>query len=223
MNIKKINLSDLAANKEEVILPPAPKNFSFFAKKDNMEEPEFTKSHLKIQVEESSKNSFEQGYIKGKEEVTKTALLLEQNTEQVINNIAIQLTEFLSGFEEFKKNYMREMTKITMLAISKICKNIIKENSEEVVFQALKQSSEIFSKHPEIIFKCKQVTLEKIKDKLDKLLNELNYKGTVTYVADDNLADGSCVLEWGKSGTSINSIEVLKQIEETLSEHLKSI
>jgi flagellar biosynthesis/type III secretory pathway protein FliH len=223
MNIKKINLADLAVNKEEVALPPAAKNFSYFAKKENIEEPEFTKSHLNTKVEESSKNSFEQGYSKGKDEVIKTALQIEQNTEAAIKQVVVQLTEFLNSFEEYKKSYMREMTKITMLAISKICKNVIKENSEDVIFQALQQSSEVFSKHPEIIFKCKQVTLEKIKDKLDKLTKEFNYNGTITYVADDSLQDGSCVLEWGKSGTSINSVEVLKQIEETLSEHLKSI
>jgi flagellar biosynthesis/type III secretory pathway protein FliH len=223
MNIKKLNLNDLASNKEVVELPIASKNFSYFAKKDNVEEPEFTKSYVAKQVEDSSKNSFEQGYNKGKEEIIKTALQLEQNTENAIKQVALQLTEFLNSFEEYKKNYMREMTKITMLAISKICKNVIKENSEEVIFQALEKSSEVFSKHPEIVFKSKNSVLEKIKDKLEKLTKELNYKGTISYIADESLTDGSCVLEWGKSGTSINSMEVLKQIEETLSEHLKSI
>lgn len=224
MNITKLNLGNFAAGKaEETNLPPAPKNFSYFGRKNDSEEPEFTKTDLSAKTVESQKKGFEEGYGKGKQEVMQTALALEQNTKAAVENIVANLSAFLAAYEEEKKNFMRSMTKVTIAAIQKIASKVIKENTEEVIMQALEKSASIIAKQPEIILKAKKEVLEKIQTKVDELLKAQDFKGKITYIPEENLPDGNCVMQWGESGVNINAPEVIKQIEESLSEYLKSI
>ncbi len=224
MKIEKLNLGNFAAGAAVATpLPPAPKNFSYFGKKNNQEEAEFTKTDLSTKTTESEKKGFEAGFTKGKEEVIQTALLVEQSTKAAAESITSSLASFLKSYDEEKKNFMRNMTKVTIAAIQKIAHKVITENSETVIMQALEKSASIISKQPEIIFKAKKIIIEKIQVKVDELLKAQDFKGTITYVADETCPDGNCVLQWGESGVNINAAEVVKQIEESLSEYLKSI
>jgi flagellar biosynthesis/type III secretory pathway protein FliH len=226
MKIEKLNFSNFAGGKVEASnsnLPPAPKNFSYFGKQNDAEEPEFTKSELSNKSVEAQKKGFEEGFNKGKEEVIQTALAIEQNTKLAVEQIAAQLTKFLAQYDEEKKNFMRNMVKVAMMAIQKISTKVIKENTEEVLLQAFEKASHVFAKQPEIRIKTKKIILEKIQDKVDNILKGQDFKGSVTYVPDESVVDGNCVIEWGTSGVSINSDESMKQIDETLSEYLKSI
>lgn len=224
MNITKLNLGNFAAGKaEEVVLPSAPKNFSFFGKKGIQEEPEFTKTDLTLKTAESQKKGFEEGFSKGKEETLQTAVILEQTTKATIEAMAAQLAKFMTDYEEEKKNYMRNMVKLTMMAIQKIAEKTIKENTEQVIMQALEKSAAVFTKQPEIILKTKKSALDKIQPRMDDLLKAQDFKGKITYLADETLIDGNCLLQWGESGVNINSVEVIKQIDESLAEYLKSI
>jgi flagellar biosynthesis/type III secretory pathway protein FliH len=225
MKITKLNLGNLVntQNEQQQILPPAPKNFSYFAKKAVVEEPEFTKTDLNSRVQTSHNEGVEKGYSKGKEEIIQTALALEQNTKIAVDGLVSNLGKFLSEYEGFKKQYMRDMAHVTILAVQKIAAKTIKENSEEIILQALEKSSQVFLKQPEIIFKAKKIILEKIQGKVDNILKAQEFKGKTIFVADETIADGNCVLEWGESGISINGEESMKKIEEIISEYLKSI
>ncbi len=224
MKIEKLNLGNFAAAKtENAVLPPAPRNFKYFAQRPDHEEPEFTKSDISTKSKEGYDKGLDDGYNKGKQEVTQGALLIEQQTKAAVENITNGLKTFLAQFEEEKKKYMRDMAKVTIIAIQKIANKTIKENSEEIILQALEKAVPVFVAQPEIIFKAKKIILEKITDKVDNLLKAGDFKGKITYSNDETIADGNCILEWGESGISINGSESLKQIEEIISEYLKSI
>ena len=224
MKITKLNLGTFAnITTPQVDVTPAPKNFKYFAQKPSVEEPEFTKTDIASKTTEGFNKGLEQGYSKGKEETIQNALLIEQSTKAAVESVVGSLTKFLAQFEEEKKKYMRDMAKVTIIAIQKIAQKTIKENSEEIILQALEKAAPVFTSQPEIIFKAKKIILEKIRDKVDNLLKTNEFKGKITYVGDETVSDGNCVLEWGESGISINSNEALKQIEEIISEYLKSI
>jgi flagellar biosynthesis/type III secretory pathway protein FliH len=227
MTISKLNLGSFVSGKPADQSKPAfisaPKNFKFFAQSAPVEEVEFTKTDLNKKNTEGYTKGLDEGYSKGKDEVTKTALALEQTTKATVDVVANNLKKFLDEFDEQKKKYMRDMAKVTIIAIQKIAEKTIKENSEEIILQALEKASLVFTTQPEIIFKAKKIILEKIRDKVDNILSNSEFKGKITYVNDETIADGNCVLEWGESGISINAGETLKQIEEIISEYLKSI
>jgi len=225
MKISKLNLGKLAAGRPEAAPQqhPAPKNFKFFAQSANIEEPEFTKADLTSKSREGYSKGVEEGYSKGKDEIMQNVLVVEQNTRAAVDGMVNNLKDFLDRFEEDKKKYMRDMAKVTIIAIQKIANRTIKENSEDIIIQALEKASHVFVAQPEVIFKAKKIVLEKIRDKVDNILKDKEFKGKVIYTADETIADGNCVLEWGESGISINGNEALKQIEEIISEYLKSI
>ncbi len=223
MKITKFDLGNFNAAKPSEPLPVAPKNFSYFGKKEEKEQPEFTKTELDSKLTSEYKKAYEEGYNKGKEEVTQNALLLEQTTKGAVEKITIQIAEFLKSYEEEKKNYQRNMVKVTIAAIKKLTEKALKENSEQVLLEALERSANVFSGQPEIIFRAKKNILDKIKDKVDNILKEHDFKGTITYVPDETIDEGNCLLEWGKSGLSINSNEAMQEIENILSEYIKSI
>ncbi len=223
MAVQKMTFTDLAAgNKSPALTPDVPKNFSFFGKKPE-EEAEFTKTQLESKQHQAKQEGFNEGKQQGFSEATSNAVAIEQSTRATIENIAAQLTGFLAEYEEQKKNFMRDMVRVTLVAIKMLSEKLIKENTEEVLMQALERSSHIFTKQPQITLRAKKIILEKITDRVDNIIKGKDIKGSVTYVADDSVAEGSCVLEWAESGISINSAETMKQVEETLSEYLKSI
>jgi len=227
MNITKLNLGSFGKEAAEgahlTHHHALAKNFSYFGKKEAREEPEFTKADLASKSKENHQQGYDEGYKKGKEETVQAVLLIEQETKMVAENIVNQLAGFLQSYEEQKKEYLRNMTKMTMIAIKRISEKVIKENTEEVLLQALEKSAAAFTRQAEITMKAKKNTLEKIQDKVDNILKAKDFRGVVRYVPDEAVAIGSCVIEWGESGVSINSSEVLKQIEENISEFLKSI
>ena len=223
MKIEKLDLGKFGINKAvESALPHAPKNFSFFGKSED-QQIEFTRAELTAKTNESQKKGFDDGYLKGKDEVMQGALAVEQSTKAAIDGLAANMAKFLASYEEEKKNFMRNMTKVTISAIQKIAHKAIKENAEEVIFQALEKSSAIFTKQPEVVLKAKKDVIEKIRARLDESLKTHDFKGKISYHPDESCADGNCIIEWGESGVNINADEMVKQIEETLSEYLKSI
>jgi len=223
MKIEKLNLGNFAAGRAETALPATPKNFSYFGKKAEVEEAEFTRTDLDSRLQETSKKAQEEGYTKGKEEVMHTVLAVENTTKAAAETLVASLTKFFTDYEEQKNVFMRSMVSVTIAAIKKISEKTIKENSEDVIYQALEKSAAIIAKQPEVIIKAKKISLEKLQARIETLIAGQDFKGTLSFVADESCIDGNCVIQWGESGININAEEIVKQVEEVLSEYLKSI
>jgi len=161
-----------------------------------------------IDIEKIIRNSYEEGFEKGRKTEEKEVNSLRKTLEKVIKNL-----------EEEKKNIAKEteegMVKMALAIAKKIIKKKIDSDSDIIVAvaaEALRRTIEA----QEITIKVNPLDWMKLKQSRSKLLSLKKEGQSIQIERDENIERGGCIVETEKETIDARIDYQMKQIEKTL-------
>jgi len=164
---------------------------------NKVEKPADRAVYTEAQLVLAKEQSFEAGKIKGLEE---SKIQQEALISSVLDKV-LTLTEELAKHEEIReKEKSIGSIKLTMQIIRKILPGFAARHPIEEIENIITNSIETRRDEPRIAVTIATEHLEFLKSKIDIITAEKSYTGKIILLADDNIANTDCRVEWADGG-----------------------
>lgn len=160
--------------------------------------------------------AFNDGYNKAKSEFDNYILQHKQLEIELIKNLAEKLQSSVNACMNYSENNAKLLIKVAIKSAAKVVKNILNEQHRELIGNMVKESLKILQKEPFINITIHPSMCNYLNDLLSQVKQQINYKGEINVISDENLHQINCNIEWQDGIIENDNAEMWEGIESIL-------
>ncbi|MCY6483682.1 fliH protein [Clostridium aestuarii] len=168
--------------------------------------------------EKGEKEGYQNGYEKGAAEADVYCTMVKSRAENEVrtlnNNAEALLHEAKKEYVKYLDEKKEEIKSLILTIIENVFKREIKD--ENAVSSMLIDAMEMAVKSKTVIIKCRSNYVEDIKSTIDIWKQGVVFKGEIFIVPDDNLQEGSAIIQRENGKIEININDALDKIKEII-------
>ncbi len=201
----------------EPIIPELAENDSLsFPEEENELEEQTLQTFSEEEVTEAREKSFSDGQKKG----TQSALEgIEKTLIDTLNTIADNLTTLQSEQIKANQEITDDATALALAIVRKFFPMLNKQSAMNEVEAVIKNLLDRLIDDPRIIIKVNPSISRELSDRFSGRFQNTEMDNSFSITADENVAEGNCVIEWSNGTAERNLDRLMREVDEIISQN----
>lgn len=173
--------------------------------KDEPEKPSFSEEEIEAAKQAARMEGHSQGFTEASEGLNRQVTLLLDG----LNNQILSLGQNLQQLEAQKNKDAAQLAlAITQKLLPDYCSRHGTKEIEALIEDCLNHSGE----EPRLVVRLSETMMEQLKLSIDQMALRNGYEGRIILIADANLTDLDCLVEWADGGAERNIAKLWQEI-----------
>lgn len=174
--------------------------------------------------EEEIQAAHNKGFVEGRAEgIAEMGKGIDQRVTEFLEHISSQLDSISARHDEFARAAEFRMLSLTSAIARKIVPAIAQEHADAAVSELIRECLPKLMDEPRIVVRVHASQLEELRDKMDQLAAKGGFSGDIILLADDELTEADCRVEWADGGAEKSVADTWAEIETSIDNHLSRI
>ena len=171
--------------------------------------------------EEEIQAAHNKGFVEGRAEgIAEMGQGIDQRITELLEHISGQLDTISLQHAEFAKAAEFRMLSLTSAIARKIVPVIAQEHADAAVSELIRECLPKLMDEPRIVVRVHATQMEELRDKMDELAAKGGFSGDIILLADDELTEADCRVEWADGGAEKSTADTWAEIETSIDNHL---
>ena len=161
------------------------------------------------------------GFVEGRAEgIAEMGAGLDQRITDILERITGQLDGISAQHAEFTRAAEHRMLSLTSAIARKVVPEIAREHADAAIGELIRECLPKLMDEPRIVVRVHAAQMEELRDKMDVLAAKGGFAGDIILLADDELAEADCRVEWADGGAERNASDTWAEIQKSIDSHL---
>ena len=185
------------------------------------EEPEVV---VPTYSEEQVKTSRKEGLEQGKADALKeAAMTIENQIVDLTKSIGAQLNQLISSQSLVNNEIFRDAIKISRAITKKSFSSINAEHGVQEIEQLIRQILSQILEEPRVKIQVHPSLTEHFSERLNEISTETHFEGRVHIIADEEIEQGDCRIDWSNGGAERNLENVMREVDVIINANLATL
>ncbi|OPZ77125.1 MAG: flagellar assembly protein H [Alphaproteobacteria bacterium ADurb.Bin438] len=172
------------------------------------------------ELNEAKSISYQEGYEKGKTEANES---IEKQIEQTLINIQKSLQTLNQEYDKVVLNMKKGTIDVALHICKKVLPNMMSDNAFDDVAKMIDDAIDFIKDETRVEIRVNQAIFEQIKEKIEKIKQELNITGNIIVISDINIKISDCKISFNNGVFEKNTDDVFKKVGEIIENYKTAI
>lgn len=174
--------------------------------------------------EEELKAAHNKGFVEGRAEgIAEMGEGIDQRITEMLEQISSQLDTISAQHADFARAAEFRMLSLTSAIARKIVPAIAEEHADAAVSELIRECLPKLMDEPRIVVRVHATQMEELRDKMDQLAAKGGFSGDIILLADDEMTEADCRVEWADGGAEKSTADTWAEIEASIDTHLSKV
>lgn len=171
--------------------------------------------------EEDLQRARDEGFQAGHTEATQNlTTALEQRLATTLDNINAQVAGLFDAFAQDKEEHSRDAVAVATVIVRKLFPALNMDKAMAEIEHMIVEAMQRTSGSPTLVVRVPSEMHQEVETKANELAALRGREGTITVMADDDLAEGDAAVEWDGGGMIRDSKLMWQEIDEIIERNL---
>lgn len=164
-----------------------------------------------------------QGFVEGREAgIAEATSGLDQRTSDLLSLVVAKVDELGSAQQRWMHEREERMLSLACTIARKVVPQVARRHAQAAVEDVIRDCLPKLREEPRIVIRIHESLLDAMRKRVDDIAIRSGFPGDVILVADDQLGESDCKIEWSDGGAERTVDEIWAEIDRAVQAHIST-
>lgn len=154
---------------------------------------------------------------------TEAAAESDREIGDAMQNFSANAASLLAALQAESAALRGEAIALAMMAAKKLAPALIATRPEAEIEAVMRDCLTHLNREPHIVLRVADNLIERLKETVDRMALERGLAGRIILLAQSDIAEGDCVVEWADGGVVRSRAEIEREISDIISRFIETL